>query len=163
MPAPDWEERFRELLPLFGHRNWVVIADAAFPAQVGSVEVIATGEDHVRLVERVLEALRDAPHVRPAIRLDAELDYLPEPAVAGLKATRGAIHRAVTGLECVSVPHAELLERLAETGATYRILVLKSTGTVPYSSVFVELDCGYWGPEQEAMLRRAMETDVPRD
>jgi hypothetical protein len=163
MSAPAWRERFQELLPLYGHRNWILIADAAFPAQVGSAEIVATGEDHVRLVETVLDALRSAPHVRPVIRLDAELDHLPEPAVPGLKGTRGALHRAVAGLECTSVPHAELLERLAEVGRTYRVLVLKSTGTVPYSSVFVELDCGYWTPEQEAMLGRSMGTEVPRD
>jgi hypothetical protein len=160
--AMNWRERFRELLPVFGHRNWILVADAAFPAQVGA-EVVATGEDHLEVVNEVLQAVRDAPHLRPLVRLDAELDSLPEPTVPGLKATRGSLHRAVEGLEVSSVLHADLLERLAQVAQTYRVLVLKTSGLVPYSTVFIELDCGYWGPDQEALLRRAMETEMPRD
>lgn len=37
------------------------------------------------------------------------------------------------------------------------ILVIKTDMTVPYTSVFVQLDCGYWSPEKEARLRRALE------
>lgn len=159
---PAWRERFSELLPLYGHRNWILVADAAFPAQLGAVEVVATGEDHLAVVQEVLRALNDAPHVRPIVRLDAELDFLPE-TISGLKATRSGLHRALQGLECSVALHADLLEHLAEVARTYRVLVLKTTGTVPYSSVFVELDCGYWGADQEAMLRRGMETEVPRD
>lgn len=159
----SWRDRFHELLPLYGHRNWILVADSAFPAQVGSVEILATGEDHLPVVQEVLRTLREAPHVRPVIRLDAELDFLPEPTVPGLKATRGSLHRAVEGFECHAVPHTDLLDRLGEVARSYQVLVLKTTGTVPYSSVFIELDCGYWGPDQEALLRRAMETELPRD
>jgi hypothetical protein len=35
--------------------------------------------------------------------------------------------------------------------------VLKTNMTLPYTSVFIELDCGYWSPEAEARLRAAME------
>ena len=28
-----WEQLLEERLPLFGHRNWIVVADAAYPAQ----------------------------------------------------------------------------------------------------------------------------------
>jgi hypothetical protein len=161
--STGWRERFAEVLPLYGHRNWILIADAAFPAQVGAVELLATGEDHLTAVQTVLAELRDAPHVRPVVRLDAELDHLPEPALAGLKSVRGTLHRLVEGFEHASLPHADLLERLSSVAETYQVLVLKTTGTVPYSSVFVELDCGYWSPEQEALLRRSMGTEVPRD
>src|SRR5687768_4648082 len=124
--ATNWRERFQEVLPVFGHRNWILVADAAFPAQVGAVEVIATGEDHLEVVQEVLQAVGEAPHLRPVVRLDAELDSLPEPTVPGLKATRGSLHRAVEGLEVSSVPHADLLEQLAEVAGTYRVLVLKT-------------------------------------
>ena len=30
-----WEARLDELLPQFGHRNWFVVADSAYPAQRG--------------------------------------------------------------------------------------------------------------------------------
>ena len=29
--AGDWKNKLRRELPLLGHRNWIVIADAAYP------------------------------------------------------------------------------------------------------------------------------------
>jgi hypothetical protein len=29
----NWEQQLAEMLPLYGHRNWIVVADAAYPAQ----------------------------------------------------------------------------------------------------------------------------------
>jgi hypothetical protein len=29
----DWKQQLKDLLPLFGHRNWIVVADSAYPAQ----------------------------------------------------------------------------------------------------------------------------------
>ncbi|WP_018627727.1 hypothetical protein [Niabella aurantiaca] len=28
-----WQEQFRDQLPLLGHRNWIIIADKAYPQQ----------------------------------------------------------------------------------------------------------------------------------
>jgi hypothetical protein len=36
------------------------------------------------------------------------------------------------------------------------VLILKTDLTLPYTSVFIELDCGYWGPEKEQALRAMM-------
>jgi len=36
------------------------------------------------------------------------------------------------------------------------VLVIKTPLALPYTSVFVQLDCGYWTPEAEQQLRRAM-------
>jgi hypothetical protein len=33
--------------------------------------------------------------------------------------------------------------------------------TIPYTSVFFELDCGYWNAEAEVRLRQAMLASVP--
>ena len=30
---PNWEEILKDRLQLYGHRNWLVIADSAYPAQ----------------------------------------------------------------------------------------------------------------------------------
>lgn len=152
----DWRAAFEQLLPLFGHRNWILIADAAFPAQVGAVEVIATQEDHLSVVEEVLGLLRSAPHVRPVPWLDLELNALTEALAPGVAVTRAALDTILDGLAPRTELHESLLKRIGETAQSYRVLVLKTTGTVPYSSVFVELDCGYWSPENEAHLRAAL-------
>jgi len=35
----------------------------------------------------------------------------------------------------------------------YKILVLKTDQTVPYTSVFIKLDCGYWNEGKEKRFR----------
>jgi hypothetical protein len=37
------------------------------------------------------------------------------------------------------------------------VLILKTNLRLPYTSVFIELDCGYWSPEAERRLRDKME------
>ena len=151
-----WRERFERLLPLYGHRNWIVVSDAAYPAQVGAMEVLATGKEHLMVVRDVASALKRAQHVRPVVWLDAELDALTESMAPGAEATRAGLATLLGDLSPSPILHAELIERLGAAAQAFRVLVLKTTGVVPYSSVFFELDCGYWSPEQEAELRRAM-------
>jgi L-fucose mutarotase/ribose pyranase (RbsD/FucU family) len=155
--ALDWRAELARLLPLFGHRNWIVISDSAFPAQVGAVEILPTAEDHLAVVHEVIAAVSDAPHVRPVVWLDAELNALTEELAPGVEATRDALTHALKEVPTASVMHADLLDRLADVATTYHILVLKTTGVVPYSSVFIELDCGYWSSRNEARLRQVME------
>jgi hypothetical protein len=51
------------------------------------------------------------------------------------------------------LPHEQIIAKLDESGKLFRILVLKSTLAIPYTSVFFELDCGYWSREAEERLR----------
>jgi len=152
----DWRSGFRHTLPLFGHRNWIVVSDAAYPAQVGAIEVVAAGEDHLPVVREVIAALTEAPHVRPVVWLDAELDALTDELAPGAAATRASLAEVLSDLAPTSVPHAELIQRLGKAAQDFRVLIVKTNGVVPYSSVFIELDCGYWSPEQEAQLRRIL-------
>ncbi len=41
-------------------------------------------------------------------------------------------------------------------GKTFHILVLKTRMTIPYTSVFIRLECGYWSADAEKRLRAAM-------
>lgn len=155
-PKPGWKKQFRQVLPELGHRNWILIADSAYPAQTGSVEVVSTGEDHIDLVSWVLKELADAAHVRPVAFLDAELSALTDELAPGVSETRQALANALAVCGSTAVLHEELIARLSATAQNFQVLVLKSTGVVPYSSVFIELDCGYWAPENEAELRLLM-------
>ncbi|MHC4500382.1 MAG: hypothetical protein ACYS21_14860, partial [Planctomycetota bacterium] len=41
-----WQHKLASELPVMGHRNWVIIADSAYPAQSrAGIETIATGAD----------------------------------------------------------------------------------------------------------------------
>jgi hypothetical protein len=49
-----------------------------------------------------------------------------------------------------------------EVGKTFHIVVLKTTMTVPYTSVFLQLNCKYWSDDAEAQLRKAMSAGAKR-
>ena len=156
-PRPAWRATLEKRLPRLGHRNWVVVADSAYPWQASAgIETIDTGSDHVAVVREVLEAVAGSRHVRPVVHLDAELPLVAEAHAPGVTAYREALGAALGGLATVSMPHEEIIARLDEAGRAFRILLLKTTLALPYTSVFVRLDCGYWSAEAEAALRAAI-------
>jgi hypothetical protein len=157
--VPAWQGRLAEEIPLFGHRNWIAIVDSAYPAQTrDGVETVVTNADQIEVVRTVLEMLDKAPHVRPVVYTDAELAYVPEEFAKGIGTYRKRL-RGVLGRRDVSVlPHEEIIGELDKAGETFRVLVLKTDLALPYTSVFLRLDCGYWSPEGEAALREAMKT-----
>jgi hypothetical protein len=57
-----------------------------------------------------------------------------------------------------SLPHDRIIERLDEAARTFRILIIKTAATIPYTSVFIRLDFGYWSDEAERRLRAALAT-----
>ena len=49
--------------------------------------------------------------------------------------------------------HRVLILRLYEVSRLYRVVVIKSGLTIPYTSLFFELDCRYWDADREAAIR----------
>src|SRR5437588_10623966 len=85
-PVPEWQQRLRATLPRMGHRNWIVIADSAYPAQVApGIETVVTRADHLDVLNAVLTELDGQPHVRPVVHLDKELTFVPERYAKGIR------------------------------------------------------------------------------
>ncbi len=157
-PVPaTWEARLLEELPALGHRNWIVVADSAYPAQISpGIEIVVSGEDHLAVLGKVLKALDGSRHVRPKIYLDKELSYLDDSLAPEIGALRGGLEAMLKGREVKPLLHEELIARLDQVAKTFRILMIKTNLTLPYTSIFMELDCGYWPPESEQKLREKM-------
>jgi hypothetical protein len=157
MDAPVWMDALRAYLPALGHRNWIVVADSAFPLQISpGIETIVTGEDHFAVLEKVLRAVDAAKHIRPKIWLDKELAYVPEELAPGADDARRRLDEALKGRGAMPVLHEELIARLDQAGRAFKIVMVKTTLAVPYTTVFLELDCGYWPAENEAKMREKM-------
>lgn len=153
----DWHARLNQELPLLGHRNWIAIVDSAYPLQTsGGIETVETDADQLEVVKTVLGELGKAKHVRPIIFTDAELKVVPEKDAAGVTAYREALSNLLGKGEVQSLPHEEIIAKLDEAGKTFHILVLKTKLTIPYTSVFIRLECGYWSADAEKRLRDAM-------
>jgi hypothetical protein len=153
----DWREQLAQRLPLFGHRNWICIVDAAYPAQTSpGVETLVTGADQLVVVREVLAALSQAKHVKPVALLDAELPVVSEAAAPGIGVYRTELDRLLAGTLVERTPHEAIIRELDRAGSLVRVLVLKTNLTLPYTSVFLRLECGYWTAEKEAALRAAL-------
>ena len=156
-PSSNWRARLAEELPLLGHRNWIAVVDSAYPLQTSAgIETIETNSDQLEVVKTVLDQIGKAKHVRPVIFTDAELKLVPESDAKGVTAYREALSNLLEKKEAQSLPHEEIISKLDEAGKTFHILVLKSSLTIPYTSVFIRLECGYWGADAEKRLRAAM-------
>ncbi|MFR9650831.1 MAG: hypothetical protein SNG35_02255 [Rikenellaceae bacterium] len=148
-----WKKQFNDTLHLLGHRNWILVVDKAYPLQsADGIEYINTGESHEDVLKYVLGAVEDASHIKPIIYTDKEFEVLDQlgDEAAAMVASMGEIFE---GVEVNSIMHEDIFAKLDKASKLFNVLVIKTESTVAYSSVFIELDCGYWTAEKEAKLR----------
>jgi hypothetical protein len=153
----DWEHRLHALLPIFGHRNWIVVADSAYPDQSRpGIETIVSGEDQIPVVRKTLDAITASKHVRANVYIDAELSFVDENDAPGIDDYRRQLEASLHESQVTRIPHEQIIHKLDQFAQLFRILIIKSEMTLPYTSVFFELDCGYWDAESEQRLRDAL-------
>ncbi|WP_420238974.1 RbsD/FucU domain-containing protein [Telmatobacter bradus] len=154
----SWERRLNELLPLYGHRNWIVVADAAYPAQSkAGIETLVIEAGQLESVRIVYDAIQAQKHLRSKIYVDAELKHLTEEDARGVAGYRSVLTELL-GAECTELEHEQIISKLDHAAESFRILILKTSLTIPYTSVFFELDCGYWSAGAEQRLRSRIAT-----
>lgn len=144
-------------LPLLGHRNWIVIVDGAYPHQTSpGINTVLCDKALPDLTAQVLEAIAASAHVRPVIYMDKELAYVAEEDAPGISRYRQSIQKALEPYDVRHLPHEEIIAKLDEAGESFTVLLLKTDLALPYTSVFIELECGYWTTDAERKLRAAM-------
>src|ERR1035438_5437227 len=83
--ASDWIDQLSSILPLYGHRNWIVVADSAYPAQSKpGIETIVSGADQLDAVRHVFDAITACAHVRANVYVDKELAFVSEVDAPGI-------------------------------------------------------------------------------
>jgi hypothetical protein len=156
-PMPDWELRLNDLLRLYGHRNWVVVADSAYPAQTRpGIETIVSGAGQIDVARKVLDAIAVAKHVRTNIYLDHELEFVADSDAPGVSRYRDQLAALLKSASPTTLPHEQIIAKLDQTAQIFRVLIIKTELAIPYTSIFFELNCGYWSAEAEHRLRRAI-------
>jgi hypothetical protein len=155
--STDWKMEFKQKLPLLGHRNWILVVDKAFPLQQSAgMEYIYAPEGMEAVLNEVISGIKSSDHVSPIIYRDSELDYV-KPLV-GAKADQliKATQAILKGTTVNTMLHDSVFKQLDREAGLFKVLVIKTNETVPYSSTFIRLDCGYWNAAKEAELRRQM-------
>lgn len=154
--AASWSDEFKSMLPLLGHRNWIVIADMAYPLQSGDgIVTLYADEPYQEVLKKVKSAIDEAPHVYPHIWRDRELGFIDESLMPGIDALK-AETASILGPEAQSAAHEDIIRRLDESGSLYKVVIIKTPLTVPYTTVFFELDCDYWDADKAAVLAEKM-------
>ena len=155
--AQTWKQDLRKQLPLMGHRNWIVVVDSAYPLQSSTgIKTIWTDQDQLTVVRDVLAELKKQKHVRPIVHLDKELKFVGNDAAPGIDKYRQNLASLLKGSNAISMPHEDIIHMLDEAGKTFNVIVLKTNLTLPYTSVFFQLDCGYWSADKEKAMRKKM-------
>ena len=153
----SWQDILANDLHLLGHRNWILVVDKAFPEQSSpGMKYLYVEQDLLPTLEYVLEKVEASSHVKPIIYQDKELSFITGNQVEGIEAFRTEAEEVLAGRAVNTLLHDEVFRMLDESSSLFRVLVIKTNCTIPYTSVFLQLDCSYWGPENEKLLREKM-------
>ncbi len=159
--SADWKSEVAGELPLLGHRNWVLIVDAAYPLQSSSsINTIVADEDIVQVAQEVLRQIEAAPHIKPIVYQDREFAYMRNEWSDGCQELRASLNRVVEPYNPQVILHDDIFGKLDAASQLFNVMVIKTACTVPYSSIFIELDCGYWQADYEEALRHSMTADI---
>jgi hypothetical protein len=88
--------------------------------------------------------------------MDAELPFVPEEDAPGVGTYRTEINDLLRPYPRESQPHGQILADIEEASKHFNVLVLKTNMAVPYTSIFIRLDCRYWSADAERRLRAKM-------
>lgn len=150
----DWHALVKHRLTLYGHRNWIVIADSAYPDQsADGIETVVSNADQLQVVKEVVADIAASKHVRAIVHTDSELKLLTESEAPGVSAYRQQLFGLLSGAQIDAQPHLENIHNLDAVSKTFRVLIIKTTMTVPYTTVFLQLDCAYWTSDAEQRFR----------
>ena len=153
----NWQDILEESLPVLGHRNFIVIADSAYPQQSNpGIKTVYTGAGQLEVVEKVINAVEKADHVSGTIYVDQELNFVPEENAPGIDKYRTDLNNILGNKNVLRLPHIDIINKLDQSSDLFNVLILKTDLTIPYTSVFIELGAGYWNDQAEAELRESM-------
>lgn len=159
-PENAWQAAVDRQAGQLGYRNWIVIAEASFPAHSRpGVRQIAAPVEIPEAVDYVLHALEQTENVRPQVYLTRELRSVENDFAPGIDDFRMRLQNSLHGHEATELDQQSLLTLLEDANRSFDVLVIRTQSALPYSSVFLELQPGYWDAESEARLRQRIESE----
>jgi L-fucose mutarotase/ribose pyranase (RbsD/FucU family) len=156
----DWKGSVNQQVNQLGYRNWIVISEASFPAhsRSGTRQVIADAEVPT-VVDYVLNAIERTQHVRPQVYLTREMRAVENDFAPGIDSMRERIRSSLHGHEPTELDQQSLITLLESANQSYDVLVIRTPTALPYTSVFLELQPGYWDAESEDRLRERIKRE----
>jgi hypothetical protein len=126
-----------------------------------AVETVETNASQLDVVRYVLASIESSIHVRPDVFMDSELPFVSEDDAPGVDAYKTQIGKLLEGVPVGSVSHEKMISDIDDAGKLVHILVLKTKLAIPYTSVFIRLNCKYWSDDAEERMRIRMANAAP--
>lgn len=156
----SWQAAVNRQSGQLGYRNWIVIAEASFPAHNRpGLRQITASVDVPEALDYVLNTLEQTQNVRPQIYLTREVRSVENDFAPGIDELRKRVKEALHGHEATELDQQSLLTLLEDANRSFDVLVIRTTTALPYSSVFIELQPGYWDVDSETRLRDRIERE----
>lgn len=157
LSKPTWKNELKSKLPYLGDRNWILIVDKAFPEQTAKgIKMIYTHEKLLPVLRYTLNLIDSSDHVGAVISTDKELQYLTKEEVPGIQQYRDSLKKIFGNKNIHSILHEQVFKEMDTASKVFQVVVLKTDETIPYSSVYLHLNCAYWNDSLEAQLRKDM-------
>lgn len=145
-----------------GARNWVVVADPACPLPAGTgIVSITVPANTVDTFREVLDLLEIEGAVVPRIWVSHELSVVPEERAPGITRHRQELEKLLLGRFHYAVNSRVIDMQLAQAAKDFRILYIRTSTRLPYSSIAIELDSGYWNSDAEAEVQQRVQKFYP--
>ena len=145
-----------------GARNWVVVADPAYPLPAGvGVVSITVPSNTVDTFREVLDLLEIEGAVVPRVWVSHELSVVPEERAPGISRHRQELEKLLLGRFNYAVNSRVIDMQLTQAAKDFRILYIRTSSRLPYSSIAIELDSGYWNSDAEAEVQQRVQQFYP--
>jgi len=159
-PENVWRGAVDHQAAQLGYRNWIVIAEASFPAQSRpGVHQVTAPVGIPEALDYVLHALEQTEDVHPQIYVTRELRAVENDYAPGIDELRKRLKSSLHGHQTTELDQQSLLTLMEDANRSFDVLVIRTQSALPYSSVFLELQPGYWDAESEARLRERIERE----
>lgn len=156
----SWKGAVDHQVAQLGYRNWIVVAEASFPAHSrAGVRQVPAPVEIPEAVDYVLNALERTEHLRPRVYLTRELRSVENDFAPGVDVFRERILGSLHGHEVTELEQRSLLTLLEDANRSYDVLVIRTQTALPYTSVFLELQPGYWDADSESRLRDTIDRE----
>lgn len=150
----NWKSEIENTIQLFGHRNWIVVADGAYPKQSNpAIKTITVDAGQLEVVKFVQESIEKTAHVQATIFVDKEMAFVNEKDAKGIENYRLELNKMLYAKNLNTKLHEEIIGELDKSAELFDVLIIKTKLAIPYTSVFFQLECGYWNAEAEKNLR----------
>jgi D-ribose pyranose/furanose isomerase RbsD len=153
----DWKTQLNQKLPMLGHRNWILVVDKAFPEQnAPGMEYMYVNENLLPVLKHILAQIGESGHVKPIVYQDKELGFIKESQAKGVEQFVRESKETFGTQNVQTMLHDAVFKKLDTESKLFKVLVIKTKETIPYTSVFLQLDCAYWNGDKEKELRLNM-------